>query len=76
VLMKNHGATTVGPDLPRAMARAITLEWLARLYHQAALLGAPAILDDAELERVRRAMQAHAEQRDRALAVRTRVPPD
>jgi L-fuculose-phosphate aldolase len=70
VLMKNHGATTVGPDLPRAMTRAITLEWIAQLYHQASLLGAPAILDDAELARVRAAQQAHADRRDRALASR------
>jgi len=72
VLMKNHGATAIGPDLPRAMSRAITLEWLARLYHQAALLGVPAILDDAELARVEAGMHAHAEQRDRALASRAK----
>jgi L-fuculose-phosphate aldolase len=70
VLMKNHGATTIGPDLPRAMTRAITLEWIARLFHQAALLGAPAILDDAELARVRAAQRSHAERRDASLARR------
>src|SRR5690349_10005425 len=72
VLMKNHGATTTGPDLPRAMARAIALEWLAQLYHQAALLGAPAILDEAELARVEAAQRLHAERRDASLARRAR----
>ena len=70
VLMKNHGATTIGPDLPRAMARAITLEWIAQLYHQASLLGAPELLDDAELARVAAAQKAIADQRDTALAKR------
>jgi L-fuculose-phosphate aldolase len=70
VLMKNHGATTIGPDLPRALARAITLEWIAQLYHQAALLGDPALLDDAELARVAAAQKAMADKRDRALAKR------
>jgi L-fuculose-phosphate aldolase len=70
VLMKNHGATTIGPDLPRALARAITLEWIAQLYHQAALLGDPALLDDAELARVAAAQKAMADKRDQALAKR------
>ncbi len=72
VLMKNHGATTVGPDLPRALARAITLEWIARLYHEASLLGVPALLDDAELARVQAAQRSHVEQRDASLARRAK----
>ena len=70
VLMKNHGATTIGPDLPRALARAISLEWIAQLYHQASLLGEPALLDDAELARVAAAQKAIADKRDDALAKR------
>jgi L-fuculose-phosphate aldolase len=72
VLMKNHGATTIGPDLPRALARSITLEWIARLYHQAALLGNPALLDDAEIAAVLAAAGAGAP-RDRALAERRQL---
>jgi len=67
VLMKNHGATTIGPDLPKALARAITLEWIAQLYHHASLLGDPALLDDAELARVAAAQKAMADRRDNAL---------
>jgi L-fuculose-phosphate aldolase len=70
VLMKNHGATTIGPDLPRALARAITLEWIAQVYHHASLLGEPALLDDAELARVAAAQKAVAGARDRALKKR------
>ena len=67
VLMKNHGATTIGPDLPKAMARAITLEWIAQCYHHASLLGDPALLDAAELARVAAAQKSIADQRDAAL---------
>jgi len=70
VLMKNHGATTIGPDLPKALARAITLEWIAQLYHHASLLGEPALLDDAELARVAAAQKAMADKRDQALQKR------
>jgi L-fuculose-phosphate aldolase len=70
VLMKNHGATTVGADLPTALARSIALEWLAQLYHHAALLGEPALIDDAELARVAAAMKALVDRRDAALARR------
>jgi L-fuculose-phosphate aldolase len=70
VLMKNHGATTVGADLPTALARSIALEWLAQLYHHAALLGEPALIDDAELARVATAMKALVDRRDAALARR------
>ena len=45
---------------------------LARLYHQAALLGVPAILDDPELARVQAAQRAHAEARDASLARRAK----
>ncbi|MBP8297303.1 MAG: class II aldolase/adducin family protein [Burkholderiales bacterium] len=74
VLMKNHGATTIGPDLPRALARSITLEWIARLYHQAALLGNPALLDDAEIAAVLAAQRELVASRDRALAERGQPP--
>lgn len=70
VLMKNHGATTIGADLPRALSRAIALEWIAQLYHQAALLGEPAILDDAELARVVAAQAELGRKREQAIRER------
>jgi L-fuculose-phosphate aldolase len=75
VLMKNHGATTIAGDLPTALARATALEWLAQVYHHAALLGEPALIDDDELARVAAAQRALQERRDAALdsrAERTR----
>lgn len=53
VLMRNHGVTTVADDLPRALARAFTVEWIASVYWHARVLGRPSLLDDAELARVR-----------------------
>ena len=70
VIMKNHGTTTIGADLGRALSRAISLEWIAQTYCHAALLGEPALLDDAELARVAAAQAELAERRDRALASR------
>lgn len=52
VLLRNHGATTCGDTLARAYDRAVTLEWLCRLYHQARLLGEPTLLADDELTAV------------------------
>jgi L-fuculose-phosphate aldolase len=43
-LLRNHGTVTVGPTLPRAYARSLTLEWLCMLYHRARVLGEPAVL--------------------------------
>jgi L-fuculose-phosphate aldolase len=43
-LLRNHGTVTVGPTLPRAYARSVTLEWLCTLYHRARVLGEPAVL--------------------------------
>lgn len=44
VLLRNHGATTTGPELARALARAVTLEWLAEVYWHAMALGQPSLL--------------------------------
>jgi len=51
VLMKNHGAVTVGRDLDQALARAVSLEWLAEVYLIAAQSGTPSLIDAAELKR-------------------------
>lgn len=51
-LMQNHGATTVGNTVQQALNRAITLEWLSRVYLVATQSGSPSLLDDDELGRV------------------------
>ena len=53
VLMKNHGAVTVGSDLEKSASRAILLEWLCSLYLLSKNSGNPAIIDDEEIENVK-----------------------
>lgn len=50
-ILGNHGAVTVGDDLPEAYARARTLEWLAALYWRASTIGSPRVLSAEELGR-------------------------
>jgi L-fuculose-phosphate aldolase len=52
VLLGNHGAIAVGPDLDVAMHRARELEALARIYYLAISVGRPAILSDEEIGRI------------------------
>jgi L-fuculose-phosphate aldolase len=49
VLLANHGAIVTGPNMQRALWRALELENLARIYYQATLAGEPIILSDAEI---------------------------
>jgi L-fuculose-phosphate aldolase len=49
VLLANHGAIVTGPNMQRALWRALELENLARIYYQAMLVGEPIILSDAEI---------------------------
>jgi L-fuculose-phosphate aldolase len=51
-LLSHHGMIAIGIDLDRALALAIEVETLARLYWQAMQIGEPALLDDAEMARV------------------------
>jgi L-fuculose-phosphate aldolase len=51
-LMAHHGLLAMGADLVRALALAVEVESLARMYLQALALGEPALLDDAEMARV------------------------
>lgn len=50
VLMRNHGATVVGPDLPRLLFRAIFACMNARYQMQAAMLSRVTRLRDGEIE--------------------------
>jgi L-fuculose-phosphate aldolase len=70
VLMRNHGVTTVAHDLPRALARAFTVEWIASVYWHARVLGEPSLLDAAELGRVAAAHDAFRALRARHAAKR------
>jgi L-fuculose-phosphate aldolase len=51
-LLANHGVLAYQSSLPRALTLAHEVETLARMYWQALQIGAPVILDDAEMQRV------------------------
>ena len=51
-LLGQHGQIALGKTLGQALAIAIEVETLSRLYVQALTLGEPPILDDEEMERV------------------------
>jgi L-fuculose-phosphate aldolase len=53
VLLASHGAIAVGGDLATAFVRAERIEELAMLAWRAESIGAPTLLDAAELDRVR-----------------------
>ncbi|MCW6508011.1 class II aldolase/adducin family protein [Lichenifustis flavocetrariae] len=56
-LLGQHGQISLGRSLAAALALAIEVETLARLYVQALALGEPPILSDAEMARVIRQMK-------------------
>jgi L-fuculose-phosphate aldolase len=49
-LMGNHGAVTLGPDLPAAHDKSAYLEWLCDVYLRAASAGTPRLLPAAQLD--------------------------
>jgi L-fuculose-phosphate aldolase len=51
-LLAHHGLIAVGPTLERALALAVEIEALARIYWQVLQIGEPATLPDAEMTRV------------------------
>ncbi|MBK8742417.1 MAG: class II aldolase/adducin family protein [Betaproteobacteria bacterium] len=51
-LLAHHGSIAVGPSLARALALAVEVEALARMYWQALQIGEPDTLPDAEMQRV------------------------
>ena len=48
-LMSHHGMIACGADLQTALALAVEVESLARMYWQALQIGEPALLDEAEM---------------------------
>ncbi len=53
VLLQGHGVLTVGATLPQAMTAAAVTEYVARIYHQALVIGQPELLPREELLRLR-----------------------
>jgi L-fuculose-phosphate aldolase len=51
-LVANHGLVCMEQDLKKALALAVEVERLARMYLQCLEVGEPVILDDAEMARV------------------------
>lgn len=64
-LMANHGMVALGDSLPAALRLAAELETVAAQYWHAAQLGAPVVLDAAELGRVRARFADHGQPRQR-----------
>ena len=52
-LMAQHGRVSVGPTLDKALALAVEVETLARIYLQALALGEPPLLSAEQMEQVR-----------------------
>ena len=52
-LMAQHGQVAVGPSLDKALALAVEVETLARIYLQALALGEPPLLSAEQMEQVR-----------------------
>lgn len=48
-LLRNHGSVATGTDIGQACDRLELVEWLAEVYRQAATLGTPTLLTEAEL---------------------------
>ncbi|WP_062993086.1 class II aldolase/adducin family protein [Nocardia anaemiae] len=51
-ILANHGSVTVGDSLETALDNAVLLEWSSRIYLDAAAVGAPRPLTDAQLQDV------------------------
>ena len=66
-LMQNHGAVTIGNTIEQALTRCITLEWLSEVFLQSHQNGKPSIIDNNELENVRRRQQDLIEARQKCL---------
>ena len=52
-LMAQHGQVSVGPTLDKALALAVEVETLARIYLQALAIGEPPLLSAEQMEQVR-----------------------
>jgi len=62
-LLANHGMLVFGSDLPRVLDLAVELETLCEQYWRACQLGAPVVLDAAEMARVLAKFASYGQQR-------------
>ncbi len=53
VLLEQHGVLTIGRSLAQAMTVASVTEYVARIYHQALVIGTPVTLPPDELHRLK-----------------------
>jgi L-fuculose-phosphate aldolase len=63
-LMANHGLVCLAGNLDRALSLAVEVETLARTYLLCLSVGEPAILDDAEMDRVLLKFRTYGLQRE------------
>jgi len=61
-LLAQHGMIACGPDLKKALALAVEVEVLARMYWHALQLGEPPHLDDAEMQTVLKKFKTYGQQ--------------
>jgi len=59
-LMQNHGAVAHGASLDQAYKRAQLVEWLSSMYIEAASIGTPRVLTDADMQEVVAARSARS----------------
>ena len=64
-LLANHGMIALGESLPKALRLAAEIETLAAQYWHAAQIGAPHILDGAELDNVRKRFAEYGQTKPR-----------
>lgn len=70
-IMQNHGAVTVADNVKQALARSVTLEWLARVYLVAKQSGSPSLIGNDELTRVKMQQQKFSQAQKERLAARS-----
>lgn len=63
VLMANHGSISYGPNLEKALARTVLLEWCAEVWLKARSAGAPHALNDQQLHDAAAQMKHYASAR-------------
>ncbi len=62
-LLSHHGMIACGPDLDKALALAVEVETLARMYWQALQIGEPELLSDEEMATVLKKFATYGQQR-------------
>ena len=61
-LMGNHGAVTIGPDLPSAHEKSLYLEWLCDVYLRASSAGTPRLLSPEDIGTVAGKLAGYGQQ--------------